>query len=349
MKIAPLALALRAYPGIDLRLVHTQQHYDRTLSDVFFDELPLPAPDAVLGVGSGELADQVATCLTRFADYLRIDPPDAVVVPGDVNSTLACALAAAQMGIPVIHVEAGLRSFDRGMPEEINRRAVDHLSDVLLTHSPEADRNLINEGLGDRHIHLVGNLMIDSLVRVLHRLDDTIAREKFGLPGSYLLVTLHRPSNVDDVTNVDSIVSQLQSVSLPVLFVMHPRAEQVLDKIDASTRLARNGGKLIPPVGYVDFLSLQLGATGVLTDSGGVQEESTYLGVACLTFRDNTERPITITEGTNRLIGSDPDDIAPAVSTLPERRGIAEMAPRYWDGQAGPRAAQIVTEFLSQR
>jgi UDP-N-acetylglucosamine 2-epimerase (non-hydrolysing) len=347
MKIAPLALALREYPSIDVRLVHTQQHYDESLSAIFFDSLPLPVPDAVLGVGSGELDHQVATCLTRFAEYLRVEHVDAVVVPGDVNSTLACGLAAAQMNIPIVHVEAGLRSFDRSMPEELNRRVVDHLSDVLLTHSSDADSNLISEGLGNRQIHQVGNLMIDSLVRVIPQLDPGYAVRHFPAPTEYVLVTLHRPSNVDDVANVDRIIEQLSSLPLPVLFVTHPRAERILSKVDAANRLANNHGQLLAPLGYIEFLSLQVGAAAVVTDSGGVQEETTYLGVPCLTFRKNTERPITLTQGTNRLIGTDPLSIAPALLALPSRRRIGDAAPERWDGHAGIRAAEVIANCLT--
>jgi UDP-N-acetylglucosamine 2-epimerase (non-hydrolysing) len=338
MKIAPVLVELDRR-GAETVLVHTGQHYDAVMSDVFFDELGMRHPDEHLGVGSGSHAEQTARTMTSFEALLERVKADVVVVVGDVNSTLACAIVGAKAGLLVAHVEAGLRSRDWDMPEEINRVVTDRVSDFLLAPSADAVDNLRAEGYRDDQIHLVGNVMIDSL---LHNVDRARARnvpEGVGVePGGYALVTLHRPSNVDDPAMLERLVGALAEIArdVPVLFPAHPRTQQRLNAIDVSDRLI-----VVPPFGYLDFLGLQADARIVLTDSGGIQEETTVLGVPCLTLRTTTERPITITEGTNRLVGTDPGAIVAAAGDI-FANGIEKRRPALWDGRAAVRIADVL-------
>ncbi|HZN03249.1 MAG TPA: UDP-N-acetylglucosamine 2-epimerase (non-hydrolyzing) [Candidatus Polarisedimenticolia bacterium] len=345
MKVAPLLRALRGRPDrFEPILVHTGQHYDETMSDVFFKELGIPRPDRHLGVGSGSHAAQTARIMEAFEPVLHDAKPDRVVVVGDVNSTAACALVASKMAppVPVAHVEAGLRSFDRAMPEEINRLVTDALSDLLFTTSPDADRNLRSEGVPRRRIHRVGNLMIDTLRAFVRRADGSDVLRRLRLAPPYALLTLHRPSNVDDETTFRRILAALEEIGrgLPVLFPAHPRTTERLRRLGAGN--GTRGLRLVEPLGYLDFLHLQKRASLVLTDSGGVQEETTILGVPCLTLRENTERPITLTRGTNRLVGTDTRRIVTeARRALRKRRGRAPTIP-LWDGRAAERIARVL-------
>jgi UDP-N-acetylglucosamine 2-epimerase (non-hydrolysing) len=348
MKIAPLMAAL-ARRGVPQRLVHTGQHFDEKMSGVFFEELGLPRPDADLGVGSGAHGEQTGRVLVAFERYLldAAPLPSLVVVPGDVNSTVAAALAAAKLHVPVAHLEAGLRSFDRAMPEELNRVVTDHLSDLLLTPSPDADENLRREGISGPGVRLVGNLMIDTLRAHLPRARALDVPRALGLaPAAYAVVTLHRPSNVDDPGTLLRVLGALARVAreLPVVFPVHPRTRA---RLGGDPRLAAAAAplRLVDPQGYLEFLSLTSAAKLVLTDSGGLQEESTALGVPCLTLREGTERPITVTEGTNEVVGTDPERIvSAALRALHEPRPA--RCPALWDGAAGERAAEAVVEFL---
>ena len=344
MKVAPLARAFEAYPGIRHRLVHTGQHYDEAMSALFFEELGIPRPWRNLEVGSGGHAVQTARIMERFDAVLEEEPADVVVVVGDVNSTIACALTAVKRGIPVAHVEAGLRSFDRSMPEEINRMLTDAISDVLLVSEPSGVENLRREGVDDARVFLTGNVMIDTLLACRERAAGSDVRERLGLePKAYGLVTLHRPANVDDPASLRGLVAALEDVAerLPLVFPVHPRTRGRLE--DAGVR-SGSGLRLVEPLGYVDFLALMEGALLILTDSGGIQEEACILQVPCLTLRENTERPITIEVGLNRLVGTDPDRVrseALRILDAPPRRG---PAPELWDGKAAERIARILWE-----
>jgi UDP-N-acetylglucosamine 2-epimerase (non-hydrolysing) len=340
MKMAPVIRRLAEDPEHFRQVVvHTGQHYDRSMSDVFLEQLGVGAPDHLLGVGSGTHAAQTARVMERLEPVLAELAPDLVLVPGDVNSTLAAALTAAKLEVPVGHVEAGLRSFDRTMPEELNRVVTDQLSTLLFTHSPEAAGHLLNEGRSEHDIHLVGNTMIDTLVAMEERFAALGAAGAHGLqPGSYLVVTLHRPALVDGAL-LRVALEQLDEVAatVPVIFPIHPRtrASMVAQGITARRVL------LAEPLGYLEFLSLVASARGVLTDSGGIQEETTYLGIPCFTLRDNTERPITCTMGTNTLLGLDPLRIGeiPALLERPDRgRGV----PPSWDGHAAERLVDVL-------
>ena len=346
VKMAPVIAALRsADPEGRHVLVHTGQHYDRMMSGVFLEQLGVPEPDHMLGVGSGTHAAMLAAVLERIGPVLEAEEPDLVIVPGDVNSTLAAALACAHLGVPLAHVEAGLRSFDRTMPEEVNRVLVDQVSDLLFTHSGEAEENLRNEGVDAERVRFVGNTMIDSLVALEERFRDLGACGDHDLePGSYLLVTLHRPALVDGPL-LESAIERLGEVaaSVPVLFPVHPRTRAALAALAVELP---PGLRLIEPVGYLDFLSLEADARAVLTDSGGIQEETTYLGVPCFTLRDNTERPVTIELGTNRLLGLDPARIGEIPALLGEGREAPGEPPPGWDGRAAERLAAEVAGFL---
>lgn len=346
MKIEPVYAALAARGSVDQRLIHTGQHYDTEMNDVFFSELTLPTPHVELNVGSGSHGEQTARALVGLERAFIELRPDLVVVPGDVNSTLAAALAAAKLGIPVCHVEAGLRSFDSTMPEEHNRKLTDHLSTLLLTHSESANENLAAEGIPADRIAFVGNTMIDTLLSHVDAARELAAWRQFGLePRSYVLVTLHRPTLVDDPDVLSLVIAALRDVSrtLPVIFPAHPRTAARLRELsledDAGTQLI-----VSPPLPYREFLSLEAEAAGVVTDSGGVQEETTVLGVPCFTLRANTERPVTITDGTNTLLGLDPARLREIV-TLLETRGTPKT-PELWDGRAGTRAADAVEHAL---
>src|SRR3954451_6382572 len=349
VKMAPVIAALRRrFPDWRVAAVHTGQHYDRLMSDVFLEELDMPEPDHVLGVGSGTHAEQIARVLERFQPVLSEEEPDLVLVPGDVNSTLGAALCAEKMGVAVGHVESGLRSFDRSMPEETNRIATDHLSAICFLHSAEAIENLSAEGVEEERMKLVGNTMIDSLVALEGLIRERGAAASQGLtPGSYVLVTLHRPALVDGPLLGDAMEA-LSAVAreLPVVFPVHPRTRKNLGGREYP------GVTLTDPVGYLDFLSLESEAAAVLTDSGGIQEETTYLGIPCFTLRDNTERPVTIRAGTNTLLGLDPARIAEIPALLrarPETQdqddGSGPDRPEMWDGQAAERVADVLADW----
>lgn len=349
MKMAPLARAMENSPGIRHTLLHTGQHYDERLSQIFFDELAIPRPEVYLEVGSGSHAEQTAKIMIAFEKVLLERRPDLVIVVGDVNSTVACALVAAKLDVAIAHVEAGLRSFDRTMPEEINRVVTDALSDVLFTSSPDADRNLAQEGIPAHKIFFVGNVMIDTLMRHRRHAEGLGTPARFDqAPGRYALLTLHRPSNVDVPEVLSGIVEALTSLQrdLPILFPAHPRTVKRLAEFGLDPRLADAPGlRLIEPLGYLEFLDLMMHASLVLTDSGGIQEETTILSIPCLTLRDNTERPITIEEGTNRLVGSDPGRIVAAAREVVATGGPPGRLPELWDGHA---AERIVTVLLDQ-
>jgi UDP-N-acetylglucosamine 2-epimerase (non-hydrolysing) len=344
MKIAPVYAALEKSGLVDQRLVHTGQHYDREVSDVFFAELPLPEPHAMLQVGSGTHAEQTARALVELEALYARWRPDLVVVPGDVNSTLSAALAAAKLDIPVCHLEAGLRSFDRTMPEEHNRRLTDHLSTLLLTHSEDANENLAAEGIDEEAVELIGNTMIDTLVANIARARRRAAWRDYGLrQRNYVLVTLHRARLVDDPELIRLTVAALEEVAseIPVLFPVHPRTRARLAELngDGPKRV-----ELAPPLPYTEFLSLQAGAAAIVTDSGGIQEESTALGIPCFTLRDNTERPVTVTHGTNQILGLDPAALTQVPARL--RKTKRNVVPPLWDGRAGERAAKAIERLL---
>jgi len=351
LKIAPLMEQFRCKPRLRVCLVHTGQHYDTAMSRTFFHELEIPAPDIHLGVGSGPHGRQTGRILERLEPVLMAERPDLVVVVGDVNSTLAGALAAVKLAIPVAHVEAGLRSFDRTMPEEINRVLTDAISSLLFCTEPAAVRNLKREGIPDERVHLVGNVMIDSLVRQRPRAAASDVLSRLGLePGRYVVLTLHRPANVDDSRRFRRILSALKVIQreMPVVFPVHPRTRKRLQQEGMAARLkSMRGLRLTPPLGYHDFLKLMMEARAVLTDSGGIQEETTYLGVPCLTVRENTERPVTIRQGTNRLVGTHPEGILSAWRDLMEGRWSPRpRVPKLWDGHAAERIAEIIRRFL---
>jgi UDP-N-acetylglucosamine 2-epimerase (non-hydrolysing) len=350
MKVAPVWRALDALKKFHITLVHTGQHYDDNMSKVFFDDLRLPRPDVHMGVGSGSHAEQTAKVMLAFEPVMKDADPDLVVVVGDVNSTMACTLVSIKLDVPVAHVEAGLRSFDRKMPEEINRMVTDILCDLLFTTSPEADHNLKREGVDDRKIHFVGNVMIDSLRFYAADAEKSKILETLGLAKqSYGLVTLHRPSNVDDAFQLVRLVKVLTEIGAecPLVFPVHPRTRHVMER--AGIEVQGDRMRLVDPIGYLDFMHLMTYSKLVLTDSGGIQEETTALGIPCLTIRDNTERPVTVTEGTNRLVGTDPARIAAEARDV-LRHGVQNArVPELWDGHAAPRIAQVIARFLEEQ
>jgi UDP-N-acetylglucosamine 2-epimerase (non-hydrolysing) len=346
MKIAPLVEEMRRHAGIEQILLHTGQHYDAGLSQIFFEELAIPAPDVYLGVGSGSHAEQTARVMVAFERVLLEHRPDGIVVVGDVNSTLACAVTAAKLWVPVAHVEAGLRSFDRRMPEEINRIVTDALSDLLFTTERDANANLAAEGIAVEKIHFVGNVMIDTLRQHRQRAAQLETAARFELaPGGYALLTLHRPANVDDPAVFAGILQALATIQqeIPILFPVHPRTVRRLHDFGFDDRLAAAPGlQLIEPQGYLAFLDLMMHARLVLTDSGGVQEETTILGVPCLTLRENTERPVTVTEGTNVLVGSNPQRIISEALVVLAGQHKAGRTPELWDGHSAGRIVSIL-------
>jgi UDP-N-acetylglucosamine 2-epimerase (non-hydrolysing) len=351
MKAAPVHRALaEREPDRELLLVHTGQHYDESMSNIFITELELPQPDIFLGVGSGTHGEQTARALMGVEQVLVEHVPALVVVAGDVNSTLAAALAASKLRIPVAHIESGLRSFDDSMPEEANRRLTDHLSDILLTHSESAIVNLRREGIGDDRIYRVGNTMIDSVLRYLPQALERTPWANLGVErGAYGLVTLHRPALVDDAHLLQQTIDALTTLArlIPIVFPVHPRTEARL----AAAGVHRDGLSdvgviLCPPVGYLEFLGLQAGARYALTDSGGVQEETSALGVPCFTLRDTTERPITVEQGTNTMLGLDPERILVIPELLEAEQHTTPSIPQ-WDGRAGERTADVLRGFLA--
>jgi UDP-N-acetylglucosamine 2-epimerase (non-hydrolysing) len=347
VKMAPVIEASRKRGRFRQVVVHTGQHYDERLSTEIIDDLGFPRPDRFLGIGSGSHGEQTGFTLVAFERVLLEDPPDLVVVSGDVNATLACALAAAKLHVPVAHVESGLRSGDWSMPEEQNRVLTDRLSDLLFTHSPEARENLLAEGIPEERIHFVGNTMIDTLRRLEHEARARRTWERIGVDErGYALVTLHRPSNVDTEDRLRGIVTALAELSgrAQVVFPIHPRTRARLAAGDGLERLEQAGVVCLDPLGYLDFLSLQCSAGLIVTDSGGVQEEAAALGVPCYTLRANTERPVTITQGTNTLIGEDPAAIG---SVELARETPAPRAIPLWDGKAAERVADVLVEAVA--
>jgi UDP-N-acetylglucosamine 2-epimerase (non-hydrolysing) len=343
MKIVPIAAELaRRRDVFEHVIVHTGQHYDDSMSRVFIDELGIGEPDHHLGVGSGSHAQQTARTMERLEPVLLEAQPDVMLVPGDVNSTLAAALTAAKLSIPVGHVEAGLRCFDRSMPEELNRTLTDSLSELLFIHSPEARTNLLGEGVREAAIHDVGNTMIDTLVAMRDQIEALDAPAAYGLErGGYLVVTLHRPALVDGPLLAEAI-GQLDEIAprLPVVFPAHPRARKAMEARDLRPRAAAL--RLLDPIGYVEFLALMAGAAGVLTDSGGIQEEATYLGIPCFTLRGATERPVTVELGTNVLLGLAPERIAEVPELIEDARRRGHRVPPLWDGRASARIADVL-------
>ncbi len=352
MKVAPLHRAFKKFRSVHHMIVHTGQHYDENMSKVFFDDLELPKPDVYLGVGSGSHAEQTAKVMVEFEKVLIREMPDLVIVVGDVNSTVACSLTAAKLLIPVAHVEAGLRSFDRTMPEEINRMVTDVLSDYLFVTEESGVLNLKHEGVSDRKVFLVGDVMIDSLMlyrekaklsAISHQL--TVKCGRRILARSYTLVTLHRPSNVDETENLRTILKIFQGIERhgPIIFPVHPRTRKRIEEFGLSSQFAAvKNLVLTEPLGYLDFLSLMMDAKIILTDSGGIQEETTYLSIPCITMRENTERPITIEVGTNVLTGLSSDKVISLVDDCYADKWKKSRVPDLWDGKAAERIADIL-------
>lgn len=350
MKIAPLIEEIECHTDIRQTLLHTGQHYDAKMSQIFFRELGIPKPDIYLGVGSGSHAKQTARVMVEFEQVLQEEKPDLVVVVGDVNSTLACAITSAKLWIPVAHVEAGLRSFDRKMPEEINRIVTDALSDLLFTTSRNADENLLREGIPSEKIFFVGNIMIDTLLKHKNQAKNLGTYQQFGLePQNYALVTLHRPSNVDIFQTFQGILEALMAIQkdIPILFPIHPRTLKRIREFELDKQLNKVPNlHLVEPLGYLAFLDLIMHANFVLTDSGGIQEETTILGIPCLTLRENTERPVTITEGTNLLVSPYSANIITAAKDIIKGHSKVGRIPELWDGQASKRIVTILQQQL---
>jgi UDP-N-acetylglucosamine 2-epimerase (non-hydrolysing) len=358
MKIAPIMRALDAHPALEPLLLHTGQHYDAAMKDAFFVQLGIPEPDVDLGVGPGSHAVQTAEIMRRFEPALERLAPDAVLVVGDVNSTIACSLVAAKRGVPVVHVEAGLRSFDRSMPEEINRVLTDQIADLLFTTEPDGARNLQREGVDTGRIHFVGNVMIDTLrynreraerpAQVLAALPH--ADVFLDSPTGYGLVTLHRPSNVDDERILRGLLGALRELAttVPLVFPVHPRTRARIDAFGLTTLVETPRIALLEPLGYLQLLGLMAQARLVLTDSGGLQEETTALGVPCLTLRENTERPVTVECGTNTVVGVDPARVLAAAADILATGGKRGRVPELWDGRAAERIAAAMAEWLAR-
>lgn len=346
IKVSPLLRLMKRQPGLHNLLVHTGQHYDENMSDVFFEDLDIPRPDFNLGVGSGSHAWQTAQILMRFEPLLLDQRPDLVIVFGDVNSTLACSLAAAKLNIAIAHVEAGVRSFDRRMPEEVNRVLTDAISDLLFTPSREADENLAREGIPGHKVHFVGNVMVDTLLEAAQKANNRQAWLRWDLqPRGYALLTLHRQANVDDPHTLSQLLDTILKVSrlLPVVFPAHPRTTSRLEQAGLNTKLReRTKLFLVEPLGYLDFLSLLAQARLVLTDSGGIQVESTILGVPCLTMRENTEWMVTIQQGGNVLVGTDQERILSETQRIISTGDKLISLPEGWDGQAASRIVKII-------
>ena len=368
MKIFPVIQELNK-TSIEFKFIHTGQHYDKEMSDFFLNDLQLPRPDISLGVGSGSHAHQTSKIMILFEKICLAEKPDLVMVVGDVNSTLACALVSAKLGIPVAHIEAGLRSFDRTMPEEINRVLTDQLADFLFTTCEDAGENLSKEGIQDNKIFFVGNVMIDTLLKSIEAAKQSTIIDRLGLRKKarikkFALLTLHRPSNVDKPLVLSQILGALNSLSMkiPIIFPRHPRTlkqinrfnlNHLIDDVSAmssvSIRDQNKKVRAIPPLGYFDFLCLMLNSSLVLTDSGGIQEETTILNIPCLTLRDNTERPITVNQGTNYLVGTDPELIRSKAMDIIDNGLPNKRAPKYWDGKAAKRIVDILTNKLQIR
>ncbi|ATB31080.1 non-hydrolyzing UDP-N-acetylglucosamine 2-epimerase [Melittangium boletus] len=350
MKVAPIHRAIRERGVLSQTLVHTGQHYDVKMSDVFFTDLGMPAPDIHLGIGSGSHTEQTARVMLELEKVFASEKPDLVSVVGDVNSTLAGALVAAKMNIRLAHVEAGLRSGDHSMPEEINRLLTDRVADLLLTPSADADANLLREGIAPSRIRLVGNVMIDSLLTAREQALRLPTLKELGFtPRHYAVCTLHRASNVDDVNTLRGLLSALAHVAsrLPVVFPVHPRTRKRIVDMGLGSTLERTPGlRLVDPLGYLEFLALTSQARLVFTDSGGLQEETTVLGIPCLTVRENTERPITVDVGTNLVVGTDPARIQQAADLILDGHEKKGRVPELWDGRSGERIARLYEEVL---
>ncbi len=357
MKIAPIMRALSSSRLLDGYLVHTGQHYDQAMKHSFFEQLGIPEPDEDLEVGSGTHAVQTAEIMKRFEPVLDRQRPDAVLVVGDVNSTIACGLVAVKKGIPLVHVESGLRSRDRSMPEEINRVLTDQISDVLFTTERGAEQNLLAEGIAAERIHFVGNVMIDTLLHNLRQAvapETTLAEHELGpacLSEGYAILTLHRPANVDDAEVLRRLLQTVNAIAerLPVVFPVHPRTQKQIERFGLSGLLNPRRVLRLPPLAYLPLLGLMAKARLVLTDSGGIQEETTALGVPCLTLRENTERPITVTEGTNTVVGTRPEAILAAFERVMDEGGKAGRVPEYWDGKAAERIVAHLETWLQAR
>jgi UDP-N-acetylglucosamine 2-epimerase (non-hydrolysing) len=348
MKIGPVAKEL-AKNNVDHKVVHTGQHYDDEMSKVFFDDLGMSQPDIYLGVGSGSHAEQTGKIMIAFEKVCVDEKPDLVVVVGDVNSTLACAVVASKLWIPVAHIEAGLRSFDRTMPEEINRILTDQISDYLFTTCADANVNLKNEGIAESKIYFVGNVMIDTLLRFIDVASKSDILDRLGLKEDdrakkYAVLTLHRPSNVDDPATLKGIFSALDRLSekIPIVFPAHPRTAKKIEDFGLAGSGAEERILITKPLGYLDFLCLMSKAAVVLTDSGGIQEETTILGIPCLTLRNNTERPVTVKQGTNIVVGNDPDRIVREGLRVMEQGITRTGTPKFWDGMAAERIVKVI-------
>jgi UDP-N-acetylglucosamine 2-epimerase (non-hydrolysing) len=350
MKVAPMHEAFQKYPSISHRIVHTGQHYDANMSKIFFDDLELPHPDVYLGIGSGSHAVQTAKIMVEFEKIVLSEKPDMVIVVGDVNSTVACSLVCSKLLVPVAHVEAGLRSFDRMMPEEINRIITDSIADFLFVSERSGLKNLRNEGIPDSKVFFVGNVMIDSLIHFKEKAGRSTIRKTLGVEGKqYAIVTLHRPSNVDVQENLASILSMLEKISQrhAVIFPVHPRTRKMIGEFKLVKKLRLNTNIILcDPLGYLDFLCLLESAALAITDSGGIQEETTYLGIPCFTMRENTERPATISEGTNKLMGFDYAKTAVEAETVFHGKYKKGKIPELWDGQTAERITKIIAEKI---
>ncbi len=344
MKIAPLVKEFKRYPSISHTLVHTGQHYDHAMSKLFFHELGIPRPDINLEVGSASHAKQTAEIMLRFEKVVQKLRPNVVIVVGDVNSTMAAALVSVKMGIPVAHVEAGLRSFDRTMPEEINRLVTDSVSDILFTTCRDANENLKKEGIAQGKIHFVGNVMIDTLFQHMKKARQASPAIQVKR-NRYFLVTLHRPSNVDNPKVFRQILTALSEVQkdIPIIFPMHPRTKKNFQRIIPKKRLQSLPNlQITPPLGYFEFLTLMINAKGVITDSGGIQEETTVLSIPCLTVRNNTERPVTIFEGSNTLVGTNTQRLIRECKKILKGKGKRGGRPKFWDGKASRRIVKTL-------
>lgn len=349
MKIAPIQREMQRRSDIfEPLLVHTGQHYDEKMSKLFFDDLQLPQPDIYLGVGSGSHAEQTARIMVDFEKVCLEKKPDMILVVGDVNSTVACSLVAAKLWIPIIHVEAGLRSFDRKMPEEINRIVTDSLSDHLFITEKSGIENLAKEGVDKKKVHFVGNVMIDSLAYFLEKASKSDILQQLELqPQQYALVTLHRPSNVDDPENFQKILTAFKEIQndIPIIFPIHPRSEKNIKKFGLEGKVnSLKNLRLLPPIGYLDFMNLTRNSKFVMTDSGGIQEETTYLGIPCMTLRENTERPITIEVGTNEMVGTDTEKIIRFAKQMNAGEWKKGQVPELWDGKAAERIVEVLAQ-----
>ncbi|WP_456441258.1 non-hydrolyzing UDP-N-acetylglucosamine 2-epimerase [Caldithrix abyssi] len=351
MKIAPIQREMSKYSSIKPVLVHTGQHYDKRMSKLFFNDLQLPEPDIYLGVGSGTHAEQTAKIMTHFEKILNEEKPELVLVVGDVNSTAACSMVAAKMNTKIAHVEAGLRSFDRTMPEEINRLVTDVLSDLLFVTEKSGLENLKREGIADHKVHFVGHVMIDSLIYFKPKADQSAILDELNLtPGEYGVITLHRPSNVDNKQNFEKLLNAFAQIEqrLPLIFPIHPRSQKMIDQFGLREKVEKMSNlRLLDPLGYLDFMKLLHNARLVLTDSGGIQEETTFLGIPCITMRENTERPITVEIGTNVLVGTDTQRIVLEAEKILDGNAKKGQIPELWDGHAAERIVKIINEELS--